>query len=967
MKKELSERPTKDLTTTESILSDKQNQILQFFKEHGPITLESAYEKMHMNKKTAGYHIKKLEDFGFLETVHTHDGRFKPRILSNMGQEILEKQSRKNILFYPDIAPEPTPDFINREIEQEEMMESIKRKQNFIVVQGIAGIGKTELLAKIRSNLKNKYITYWKKISSLDDYNSLVRNLAGFLNESGDYTLYHYLENGGDDYNSIVNYIMDSLNSRQYILFFDDYHNINDNKIDELFSKLKDNLKNSTVILSTRVTPIFVRGIDKIQNKILDEVLEGFDLNTTNKYFLKKGITLSSEQLNKINEKMGGHPLSLLLFFSRLTKNIDIEDYIEDIPKGDIERFLWREVFDRLTKEEQELLGILSVFRTPIKSDTLSQITEGKNIKENLLILEEKLLVKRNKNYYYLHDLMKEFCYSLMDIPKRKRIHKLIGEYYSSQEKNHENLIEASHHLIKNYGIINDDIIDYFLSTPVDTYLFFIINEILKHNKINSNKIFCLFDKFIESKNVQIVTAFILSYCYYFNEMHNLNKEESFNVYHKILQSYKDIGVFDAVSLSVKEIADKHPKESLQIWKKVVNMDIQLARVIAIYIIDTNLKNEDYINFLKDILCQIPDEYFKQKITEVFEKWGLTGYQQVSIADHLNKIRHLSINSSIIYMEQNYKIMNPYFAIQILSELFKFDKPKIIELIKNLVEYHKESYNWMLFQASDILSNSLGRDDLNHLNIFIKKENNKYVLLVGIRALDLLSNTFESELLLEYLNPLLNHENITIRKIANLTKKVILNKNHWDQRIRKDFHSFFRFLNVCIKPQSIVSMLKTEFRPTAPFVISVWTWGTIKTIENYDTNELLDVCESVLESNNPVMLDATKWAMDKLQTEPKLFTDFLYRIGYKDKKISYKRVSIPLIIMMGRLVPETVDLYLKQIIKDDDDAILSLLENLRLYTNQKDYNKKELLNYLINHNNNNISGFADFLLNGINK
>ena len=69
---------------------------------------------------------------------------------------------------------------------------------------------------------------------------------------------------------------------------------------------------------------------------------------------------------------------------------------------------------------------------------------------------------------------------------------------------------------------------------------------------------------------------------------------------------------------------------------------------------------------------------------------------------------------------------------------------------------------------------------------------------------------------------------------------------------------------------------------------------------------------------------------------------------------------------MGGREPEIVDGYLKDIMTDEDDGlVLFLLENLRLYKNQNHSNREEMLNYLINHKNPDISGFSDFLLNGI--
>lgn len=219
----------------------------------------------------------------------------------------------------------------------------------------------------------------------------------------------------------------------------------------------------------------------------------------------------------------------------------------------------------------------MSAFRTPVNAKALYDVIRDVRIKENLRKLVEKNILQKQEDYYYLHDVLRDFFYMQIDNPET--IHQSIGEYYASQkrEKRDYDLVEGSHHLIKGYGKINDQVVDYFLSMPNNTYVFFIVNEILKReqNIIDASEIFKLFDRFIESKNIQIVNDFILSYGYYFDKIYNNNKpEKSFQVYHKILQLYQtEEKILDAVSSSVSKIAENHPKKSVEIWRKVVEIN----------------------------------------------------------------------------------------------------------------------------------------------------------------------------------------------------------------------------------------------------------------------------------------------------------------------------------------------------------------------------------------------------------
>lgn len=886
-------------------------------------------------------------------------------IIINKIDELQENLKPKTKIEYFPPNTEDVTDFINRNEEQYNLKKLIIQKKNLIFIQGIAGIGKTQLATKVKENINNYCATYWYEIRIIDTFNSITRNLAGFFRNNNNSELADYLEEEGMDHDVIINILFKILKEKHYVLFFDNYQVIEDHEVHDLFMKFKDNLTNSTVIITTREPPLFISSVDKIKNKVIEENIEGFDLEATKKYLEQLGVEVSYQQLVKINKKIGGHPLSISMFAS-LSKIKEIDEIIENIPETGINEYLYDEIYMRLSSDEQEVLETISVFRSNVTVDACIQVSQSTNIKKILIDLGKKLLLKRKNNLYYTHDLIREFSYNMIDNPKD--YHNRAAEYYQSQEKNHENLIEASHHLLKNYGIINGVVIEYFLSMPYDTYSFFIINEILKHNKIDtSGKIFELFDKFMASNNIQIITAFILSYGYYFESIYSIDKRACFSVYHKILQSYSDLGVLEATSQSIKEIAENHPSESLKVWKSVIersNFNKRIVEAVVFHIKDTKLKSDEYIDFLKDVLPKTNGS-LRIYFIKIFEDWGITDYQLFSISDNLNEIRNLDMIESIYYLENNYKLMNPWFTVQISSEFIKYDKIKVLNLIKNIIDYHKESWNMMLFQVSEILCSSLERDELDYINIFLKKENDTYTLLVGIRTLDLMSNKYESELLFTYLDPLLSHENITISKMAKLTKKNILDKGCAKPETRKDFNMFFKFIKICKNPQNITSMIKTEFRHTAPFAISVMAWGIIKTIENTDTDEIIDVCESVLDSSNPVMLDASKWIMNKLQNEPKEFTNFIYKYGYKNKKITWKYVTIPWIIMMGNLVPETVDKYLRIIMEDEDEAVYSLMGNFMLYKNQNHQNREDILKYLIGNKNKDISGFADYLLNNI--
>ncbi|MCK4798773.1 MAG: hypothetical protein KAT05_15460, partial [Spirochaetes bacterium] len=811
---------------------------------------------------------------------------------------------------------------------------------------------------------------------------TILEKLADYLNSPEIANFIEGNEAGPDNIDRLIS----ELQERDQIwLVFDnievmlsDDRLFHDSGIDLLFTYLRNDAHQAKIILTSRVLPILRNG-ESLIDVVTDEKkeLKGLKIDFAIDYLIRNGLGgVDNDKLEKIAKSIEGHPLALKLLVELVPK-FGATDTLNDLAvytkkRTDVIKKT-KMLFTKLAGDEKELLERIAVFRQPESMIAIKKMFTEKTSADAVEKLIDKSLLENDGGNYSLHPLVREFAYD--DLEDQTETHKLSYEYYASLPIDPKNFEEASYHLIKYNKIINDSIIQYFINLPNDTYIYFIINEILKNNKIeNTYKIFHLIDKFIASNNIQIIISFILSYGYYFENVYAIDEKASFEAYHKIIDSHTDVRVLEAITISVSSIANLHPSESLQIWKKITHIEGQLTETVVFYISDANLRSSEYIDFLSDILCQTTNVNIntKQMIATMFQNCdmnendnSLSKKYYINIKEHLNNIRHLSINESINYIEKNYKIINPPFTLEILSELIEYDKTRIYELICHVIEYHVKSYRIAIFKVSEILCKSIEQEDLDYLHLFLNIENDKNKLLVGIQTLELLSNKFDSEVLIKYLTPILEHEDITIQKISLITKKVI-EKDYTGHVKRKQKNIYFKLLRTCMNPTNLIPMIKTESFNASPLIMAVWMWGTKKAIENYDIYELYDVGKSALKSTNPVILDASLCIMNIIQTDPKKFVNLVYKYAYKNKEKQVKFGSIPQFIFMGDREPEIVDRYLNDIMMDeDDDLVLFLLENLSLYKNQNHSNREKMLNHLIKHENPDISGLSDFLLNGI--
>ena len=411
----------------------------------------------------------------------------------------LFKKTIKEIHYFPDEPPE-LEEFVDRVDYLDNLNNSLDR--SMIIIQGLAGIGKTLLAAKFKRFIEDDYITSWKELHNFDTFDTLAQFFAGFLRENDDTKLVEYLESGQQDRESITSILLQSIENKQYIFFFDNYHEVKDDEIHDLFKRLKDGMKRSTIILTTRTEPPLISQADKVKNRISEETVEGFNITATKEYLESIRVYLTDEQLSKLDQCIKGHPLFMLMIAQMINEN-DLDEILENIPETSIDKYLYDEVYSRLNEDEQKLFEVMSIFRIPFTPDACVHVSRNKNIKKTLRVLEEKLLVKKKKaGLYYLHDILRDFSYNLID--DSTEYHQRAGEYYSKLEKTLPNILETIYHTTKSSVIIDDNLIKYFVDTPTDFYIDMIIADFIQSKRTESPFIFELIRKILCNDNIRV-------------------------------------------------------------------------------------------------------------------------------------------------------------------------------------------------------------------------------------------------------------------------------------------------------------------------------------------------------------------------------------------------------------------------------------------------------------------------------
>jgi ATP/maltotriose-dependent transcriptional regulator MalT/DNA-binding MarR family transcriptional regulator len=315
-------------------------------------------------------------------------------------------------------------------------------KMKILVVKGIAGMGKTTLLAKVVDEKDDSRRIFWYKFHNWSTQRNLLKHLAEFLKKEKKDALKLYLEeNRKIDVGDVQALLKTEFSNVSGVFVFDDFHGANSQILNlfEAISEIIDDLKDIKIVLLGRNIPRFYDRRAVVINKLLVELqLEGLDKKSG--FELLNARNIESQHFDKIYESTKGHPLSLELV--KLTEG--------KIGKKDIQQFLWEEVLTKLVEKEKALLRFACVFRYPVSKEAYLLIPNDKeNItSETIDELVEKSLVSNADTLYDVHDLIREFFYNRLSLDMKKAYHIKVAEYFEDEADDLAQ-IEAQYHHIK--------------------------------------------------------------------------------------------------------------------------------------------------------------------------------------------------------------------------------------------------------------------------------------------------------------------------------------------------------------------------------------------------------------------------------------------------------------------------------------------------------------------------------------
>lgn len=383
--------------------------------------------------------LRALERLGLVEARWARVGGANVKIYYARAQEITIKIGPEGLSLAPQTLPGKVafdlsfrPPSNRVFVGRAAYLEALRRAgPGVLVVMGIAGIGKTSLVAEALKD--SPYPVIWINIYAGETLFQLLRSLSISLASLGITDLVDAVDKGALDPGVLIGILIDILRSRGLVVVLDDYHLNSDPGLDSMLSKISrtEGLR-STVIVITRVRPRFYTA----HGRILELGEMGFEesVELGQKMGLDRG---SAEEAYRL---LGGHPHLISIYAKTLGSGgrRSAEAASKDYILG--------EVLRGLSPGERRILELLCISRRPAPYAMIKGLGPGRELREALKSLEERFLVRRRGGLYVINELVREACSSAVEDPEE--LHEIAADFYRSRASE-DDYVEAAHHYIE--------------------------------------------------------------------------------------------------------------------------------------------------------------------------------------------------------------------------------------------------------------------------------------------------------------------------------------------------------------------------------------------------------------------------------------------------------------------------------------------------------------------------------------
>jgi tetratricopeptide (TPR) repeat protein len=345
----------------------------------------------------------------------------------------------------PEIPPppEPTrppeiPNFVGRTADLEHYQAQLTR-EHLVVIVGMRGIGKTVLAAKL---LSGQTKVFWHAFHENEGIAGVLWKLAGFFAYHGQVDLWQMLQRAQQTGGQLpppavlFEYLANMMPGHGFVLGLDDLQFVSEDPLLESFyASLKPALVSGklALVIVSQYVPDFIQAANA-------RPLGGLNLADTQALLTRYDLLLAGDTVTELHARTEGNALLLTLALDGLRRAANPARFLDNLfADSNIERFLIKEIDDKLTEDERAVMTAIAVLLDyGATREVIEIVLDGINVRRTLsdLSLRNLLTVTETDagREYTTNAVVREFYYDWLSKRQRQKMHRRAGAYYETEE-----------------------------------------------------------------------------------------------------------------------------------------------------------------------------------------------------------------------------------------------------------------------------------------------------------------------------------------------------------------------------------------------------------------------------------------------------------------------------------------------------------------------------------------------------
>ncbi|MEZ4660491.1 MAG: AAA family ATPase [Caldilineaceae bacterium] len=356
----------------------------------------------------------------------------------------------------PADSPPDSPNFVGRQKELQLYQKQLQTA-GIVIITGPIGAGKSALASRLVALAHAHKPLFWYRCFPHEGVFDIIWKLAAHLAHNGHDEAWGWLhaatENGeAPKLGIFYDYLLQHLQGQNYLLYFDDFHNLQD---DPLYVGFAERLVASVekgdfqMVLTSRRR----LALGPFQSTPLPP----FTLEDTQILFRALGLTIAPAALAQLHTQAAGN-LELIKLAAHIWQTDPSSPALfTNLVQADaIQAYLMSHIDQRLPEKERRILSAGAVLlEQPVTPDILEEILDEGDLHRSLLSLRDAYLLEgvdsENRRAYRLPTVVQAFYYDLLGTRQRQDMHGRAATFYAAKD---EPFLAATQYLHAGRGML---------------------------------------------------------------------------------------------------------------------------------------------------------------------------------------------------------------------------------------------------------------------------------------------------------------------------------------------------------------------------------------------------------------------------------------------------------------------------------------------------------------------------------